>query len=173
MADNCIFCGKKTTILNGGDVLVCGGVNQPVCGSCRDRYIYLPLRQRARLALDTGRAQYPEQIQTYLEQLDEKLAMEAQRREYQEKTLLCCGRKMEKIDEGSFMLVRELFRGSTNAVLSVFRCPCCGQVKFFDSSFLRYTPHEEDVPIPAEEPVPAEKSKPSRSRFGKKPPWEK
>lgn len=170
MADICIFCGKETTIWNGGDVLVCGGVTQPVCGACRDRYIGLPLRQRARLALETGRARTPESIQEYLDKLDAALAQEATRREYQEKSLACCGQEMAQVDEVSFLSRTDLFQSYTGNMI-MFRCDRCGQVKFFDSAFLHYTTVEEDVPIPAEKPV--EKPKPVRFRPGKKPPWEK
>lgn len=172
MADTCIFCGKETTVWNGGDVLVCGGVSQPVCGSCRNRYVNVPLCQRAKLALNTGRARTPERIQEFLDEMDAKWALEAQRQEYQEKTLMCCGRKMEKLDEGAISLARDFFEGFTNR-LWIFRCECCGQVKFFDASFLIRTPQEEEVAIPEEAPIPAEKPRPARSRFGKKPPWEK
>lgn len=167
MADKCIFCGKDISFLKC-DVLSCGGVNQPVCFACRDRYIEVPLLQRARLALETGRAMEPEAIEDFLKKAEDKAALEARRQEYQKKTLTCCDRRMTEVREVSFVNRAAFFEVCTELMV-MFRCDCCGQVKLFEQSFLRYTPAEKQVPIPPEAPG-AERA---TGKPGKKPPWEK
>ena len=69
----------------------------------------------------------------------------------------------------------------------LFRCEVCGQIKLFDAEFFppeeggaepEPRPEPEQRPEapkaePVPEPVQPKPFRPSRSRFGKKPPWEK
>ena len=169
MADTCIFCGKEIKFWQT-DSLTCGGVSQPVCGKCADKYMGLPHHQRARLALETGRARSPEKIQEYLDEREAKLALEAKRRARQEETLTCCGQRMTKVDEVSFLSQMGLFQSYTDPLV-MFRCELCGQMKFFGASFLAYTPSEEETTLPPQAP----EQEPEHVTFqpGKKPPWEK
>lgn len=169
MADTCIFCGKEIKFWQA-DQLTCGGIAQPVCGKCAKRYVNLPQRQRAALALETGRARFPEKIQEFLDEGEAKYALEAARREHQEKTLMCCGQRMTKVDEVSFLSQMGLFQAYTDTMI-MFRCELCGQVKFFDASFFEYTPSEEELTLPPQTP----EQEPEHVAFqsGKKPPWEK
>ena len=167
MADVCIFCGKEFNFWNA-DALTCGGVSQPVCGKCADKYAGLPHHQRARLALESGRARSPEQIREYLDEREAKLAQEAQRRELQQEALACCGQRMDRVEEVNLLSRAGLVQTYVGSMI-MFRCGRCGQVKFFDASFLEYTPAEEDVPLPPEAP----EQEHAAFKPGKKPPWEK
>lgn len=169
MADTCIFCGKEIKFWQA-DQLTCGGVPQKVCSKCANKYADLPQYQRARLALETGRARDPEELEKYLARWEEKLAREARRRERQEETLVCCGQRMARVDEVSFLSRAGLFQTYTDDMI-MFRCDCCGQVKFFDASFLRYTPPQEDAPVPPQ--APEQGAEHVTFKPGQKPPWEK
>lgn len=167
MADICIFCGQEIKFWQA-DQLTCGGVPQKVCGSCGNRYLILSQRQRAVLALETGRAEEPERIEAFLKKTEERQKREDARRRYQENTLTCCGQRMSKVDEVSF-LTRTSFIQTYTDTMVMFRCELCGQLKFFDASFLVYTPSEEEVTLPPQAPEPDHIS----FKSGKKPPWEK
>lgn len=169
MANTCIFCGREITFWQA-DFLTCGGVSQPACGKCADKYMGLPCHQRARLALETGRARSPEKIQEYLDTREAKFAQEAKRRARQEESLMCCGQRMTRVEEVSFLSRTNLFQTYTGLMV-MFRCELCGQVKFFDASFLKYTPSQEEVTLPPQAP----EREPEHVTFkpGKKPPWEK
>ena len=169
MADVCIFCGKEIKFWQA-DQLTCGGVPQKVCGKCGNRYMNLPHRQRAVLALETGRAEGSERIEAFLRETEEQQKQEDARRRYQESTLTCCGQQMTKLDEVSFLSQAGFLQTYTDTMV-MFRCELCGQVKFFDASFLAYTPSEEETTLPPQAPEP----EPERVAFkpGKKPPWEK
>ena len=169
MADTCIFCGKEIKFWQA-DQLTCGGVPQKVCGSCGNRYLILSQRQRAVLALETGRAEGQERIEAFLKETEEQQKREDARRSDQEKTLMCCGQRMTKVDEVSF-LSRTSFTQTYTDTMVMFRCELCGQLKFFDASFLAYTPSEEEITLPPQTP----EQEPEHVTFqpGKKPPWEK
>lgn len=169
MADICIFCGKEIKFWQA-DQLTCGGVPQKVCGKCGNRYMNLSHRQRAVLALETGRAEGSERIEAFLRETEEQQKQEDARRRYQESTLTCCGQQMTKLDEVSFLSQAGFLQTYTDTMV-MFRCELCGQVKFFDVSFLAYTPSEEETTLPPQAPEP----EPEHVAFkpGKKPPWEK
>ena len=77
---------------------------------------------------------------------------------------------MTKVDEVSLVSRMGFVQDYTDTLL-MFRCDCCGQVKFFDASFLEYAPSEEETTLPPQAPEP----EPERVTFkpGKKPPWER
>lgn len=226
MAENCVFCGKTMTIWNRVS-LSCGGVSQPACGDCAEKYGKEPMLQRARLALDTGRALEPEKLLAFIDAETKRQKEEGERqqaraeqlqraREGRRETTRCCGFDMVREGEYTFtdqtpFTLRMLPKYTPTLIM--FRCEVCGQVKLFDASF--FPPEEGGTePEPVQEPEeqvtcpvcgakhspsvgcpacalrearsghvsrPAEKPaggepapfKPSRSRFGKKPPWEK
>lgn len=169
MAEVCVFCGKEIKFWQANQ-LTCGGVPQKVCGRCGERYMNLSQRQRAVLALETGRAEGRERMETFLKETEEQQKRDEARRSCQEKTLTCCGQRMTKVDEVSFLSQMGLFQTYTDTMV-MFRCDCCGQVKFFDASFLKYAPSEEEATLPPQAPEP----EPDHVAFkpGKKPPWEK
>ncbi|MCI9170961.1 MAG: hypothetical protein HFF42_08565 [Lawsonibacter sp.] len=167
MADICIFCGKEIKFWQA-EQLTCGGVPQKVCGKCGNRYTNLSHRQRAVLALETGRAEGSERIETFLKETEEQQKRDDDRRRHQENTLMCCGRRMTKVDAVSFLSQAGFIQTYTDTMV-MFRCELCGQVKFFDASFLEYTPSEEETTLPPQVPGPEHVS----FKPGKKPPWEK
>ncbi|MCI9670264.1 MAG: hypothetical protein HFF49_01770 [Lawsonibacter sp.] len=169
MADTCIFCGKEIKFWQT-DQLTCGGVPQKVCSKCAERYMNLSQRQRAVLALETGRAEGRERMEAFLKETEEQQKRDEARRSCQEKTLTCCGQRMTKVDEVSLVSRMGFVQDYTDTLL-MFRCDCCGQVKFFDASFLEYAPSEEETTLPPQAPEP----EPERVTFkpGKKPPWER
>ena len=77
MAKVCAFCGKELGIFDR-NTLLAGNVSQPACQDCWNRLLDLPQEERARLALETGRAVEPEALRSFLE------AEEAQRKEQRE-----------------------------------------------------------------------------------------
>ncbi len=200
MAEKCIFCGKAVTIWSGIH-LACGGVDQPACSECAEKYGWEPLLQRARLALDTGRAKAPETLEAFI-QAEQKRQAESEKRKQAREELLnkaregrrettrCCGFEMVRdgvytfADQTPFAM-RMLPLYTPTMVL--FRCEVCGQIKLFDAEFFppeeggaepEPRPEPEQRPEapkaePVPEPVQPKPFRPSRSRFGKKPPWEK
>ena len=194
MAEKCIFCGKAVTFWSGVP-LACGGVDQPACSECAEKYGWEPLLQRARLALDTGRAKEPETLEAFI-QGEKKRLEEAERRKKARAELLkragegrrestrCCGFEMVRdgvytfADQTPFAL-RMLPLYTPTMVL--FRCEVCGQIKLFDAEF--FPPEEGGVEperrpdppkeAPAPEPAGPAPVKPARPKPGKKPPWEK
>lgn len=194
MAEKCIFCGKAVTFWSGVP-LACGGVEQPACSECAEKYGEEPLLQRARLALDTGRAKKPETLEAFI-QGEKKRLEEAQQRKKARAELLkragegrrestrCCGFDMVRdgvytfTDQTPFAL-RMLPLYTPTMVL--FRCEVCGQIKLFDAEFFPseeggLEPEQKPEPpkeAPAPEPAGPAPVKPARPKPGKKPPWEK
>ena len=162
----CIFCGREIGRWRDEELL-CGYELQTVCVDCWERYKKAPPIQRARLALESGRAKDPEGIRRFLEKEEAQEARNAQRRERQRETLTCCGQTMRAMGEYAFRYRDGLLEGCA-PTMTAFRCERCGQVKFFDTRFLSEEQPEIDIPD-----VPPEPSKPIRPRRGEKPPWEK
>lgn len=226
MAENCIFCGKALSFFTRAS-LACGGADQPVCSDCAEKYGKEPVIQRARLALDTGRAKEPERLTEFIEAEKKRLGEAENRkkaraellqraREGRRESIRCCGFDMVRDGEYTFAdqtpFALRMFPVYT-PTLVMFRCEVCGQVKLFDASFFppeeggtepewEPKPPEEQVTCPVcgtrhgasmgcptcallsarsgRRPQPAEAAqpetkpfKPSRSRPGQKPPWEK
>lgn len=211
MADSCIFCGKTLSFFTRIS-LNCGGVDQLSCADCAEKYGKESMIQRARLALDTGRAREPEKLTAFLEgeekrrQAQEQLRQE--REKWREKACPVCGTEMElKLENfsigadgggGLMTLLADTYE------VDLFACPVCGKVELYTARFFREeepepeeqvtcpvcgTRHSSSVgcptcallsarsgrrPQPAEAAQPETKPfKPSRSRPGQKPPWEK
>ena len=208
MADNCIFCGKAVSFWNTSP-LTCGGVSQPACSDCAEKYIREPQLQRARLALDTGRAREPEKLMAFLEREEKRRQAQEQLRQerenWREKACPVCGSEMElKLENfsigadgggGLMSLLADTYE------VDLFACPVCGKVELYTARFFREeepepeeqvtcpvcgTRHSSSVGCPScamraarsgRRPQPAQPEptpfKPSRSRPGQKPPWEK
>ena len=181
MAEKCIFCGKAVTIWSGIH-LACGGADQPACSECAEKYGWEPLLQRARL--EQKRQAESEKRKQAREELLNKA------REGRRETTRCCGFEMVRdgvytfADQTPFAM-RMLPLYTPTMVL--FRCEVCGQIKLFDAEFFppeeggaepEPRPEPEQRPEapkaePVPEPVQPKPFRPSSSRFGKKPPWEK
>ncbi|MCI9155888.1 MAG: hypothetical protein HFF44_02970 [Lawsonibacter sp.] len=166
MSKICVFCGGEIKRWED-EALPCGYKLETVCKTCWERYRNAPPIQRARLALESGRAEDVEGIQRFLNEEEAKEAQNAQRRALQRENLLCCGQEMKVMGKYSFQKLEGLFERFAPA-MTAFHCERCGQVKFFDTRFLSQEQPEIDVSA-----FPPEPPKPTRSQPGKKPPWEK
>lgn len=143
MAGTCIFCGEELKIF-GKNGLVCGGVTQPVCNTCWEKYGNASQIERCRAVLKTGRAVEPEKIRPFLAEIEREEAEKQTEAERMGKLMNCCGQPMTPLGVSEFQLGRESFLlGSWSNILSgamelgVFRCECCGQIKFMDPKFMK------------------------------------
>lgn len=167
MAENCVFCGRTLSFWERVP-LSCGGVDQPACGDCAEKHGKEPLLQRARLALDTGRAREPEKLMAYID-MESRRQEETERRqqaraeqlqrakEGRQEVIRCCGFEMTREGQYTFMdqtpFALRMFPEYTPELV-LFRCEVCGQVKLFDASF--FPPEEggtERDPEPPEEQI--------------------
>ena len=166
MAENCIFCGKTLSFWTSSP-LACGGADQPACGDCTEKYGKESILERARLALDTGRAKEPEKLMEFI-QAEQKRQEEGKKRkqareeqlkkakEGRSETTRCCGFDMVREGEYTFadqtpFALRMLPLYTPTLVM--YRCEVCGQVKLFDASFF---PPEEGGTEPERKLEPEE-----------------
>ena len=199
MAKRCVFCGKTLSFFDE-KTLLCGNALQSVCSACWAGMQDMDQEERARRALDTGRAEEPEVIQTFLDSLERKRQAVAQAREAlkTDKRCLRCGGVMERYGRKKFHLGEDSLFGTVARdglfaawlTVDVLRCADCGRAEFF----LPDPPELEDVPKAPEEQVvcpvcgarhsplincpncamnrrTTQREKPRGG--GKKPPWEK
>lgn len=143
MAEFCSFCGKELKLF-GKDTLVCGGVTQPVCRDCGEKYLSVSQVERCRELLKNGRAAEPEKIRVFLEEKERELAERQARAERLGRIMSCCGQPMTSLGVSEFQLGRQgwltgdlpnLLAGAME--LGVFRCDQCGQIKFMDPKFMK------------------------------------
>lgn len=143
MAEYCAFCGKELKLF-GKETLWCGGVTQNVCRDCADKYVRVDQIERCREALKSGQAAEPEKLRAFLAEQERKA--EAQRAEAERlgKLMHCCGQPMTPLGVSEFQLGRcsFFFGNQPNLIagamkLAVFRCECCGQLKFMDPEFIK------------------------------------
>ena len=202
MASTCIFCGQKLPRF-GQEKLLCGNVFQPVCTQCLEKLWGLSQEERGQLALDTGRAVNPEQIQAFLTE-----SRQAAQRERQavmtDKFCLRCGSPMLRYGRKLIQLGSEGLFGpiTRDGIFSdwleveVLRCEGCGKAEFYipDPSEPKAPQEEEQVTCPVcgtrHSPrvgcpncavqaaqsgrIPStSKEKAPWERSGKRPPWEK
>ena len=151
MARKCVFCGKEIGLF-GGKYMMCGGVDQWVCGECCPELEELDQRERGERVLATGRAAEPEKIMAFLER-DRQEVKEAQARQDQarqevqtDQACLRCGGQMMKYgrklfhlgEEGLFApVVRDGFLASWLEV-DVLYCEKCRKVEFYLPEELKY-----------------------------------
>lgn len=199
MAKRCVFCGKTLSFFDE-KTLLCGNALQSVCSACWAGMQDMDQEERARRALDTGRAEEPEVIQTFLDSLERRRQAVAQAREAlkTDKRCLRCGGVMERYGRKKFHLGEDSLFGTVARdglfaawlTVDVLRCADCGRAEFF----LPDPPELEDVPKAPEEQVvcpvcgarhsprincpncalnrrTTQREKPRGG--GKKPPWEK
>ena len=170
MAEICVFCGKTIGLWKDRELL-CGNELQISCEACWERYQQAPPIQRARLALDSGRAVNPDGVRQFLEAAERKAEKERQRRERQRESLLCCGQPMAREREDYTFVDQTPLRllPPRTPSLYLFRCELCGQVKFFDARF--FAEEQPEIEIP--EPPGAPERERAVCQPGQKPPWEK
>lgn len=157
MAKRCIFCGKEFGLF-GKCFILCGDTDQPVCSACHDILSPLSPLERAKKALETGRAVKPEELQKFLLQEKSRREQETARVEQArqairtDKTCLRCGGSMEKYGKKLFHLGAEGLLGPADGLFSswleveIIRCAQCGKAEF-------YLPEPPELPEVEEEMV--------------------
>ena len=157
MADHCLLCGKELGRWDSGSAEICG-IAQPLCRDCKKRYKRaegeekeallqrlmsspgLVDRDYIRQVLDREAEQ--RRLREEKEQRDARIREVRARR--QSEQLNCCGFEMDALGVVTFQLgeyslllgdLSHLAAGSLE--LAMFRCPCCGQVKFFDPGIIQ------------------------------------
>lgn len=192
MAEQCIFCGKAVTFFSKTD-LPCGGADQPVCSECAEKYSRESPLQRARLALDTGRAKEPGKLTAFLEREEKR---QQEREKWQEKASRCpaCGTEMELKLE-NFSIGRDGGGGLMALLMdeysvNLYACPRCGKVELYTADFWKEEEEAEDLvtcPVCGKEHSPQigcprcalRSGQERQTTYGpkkerdKKPPWEK
>lgn len=143
MAKVCAFCGEELKRF-GKESLVCGGVTQDVCRNCWETYRDAPQLQRCRDLLRSGHGEEMERVRVFLEKLEREEAEQQAKRERLGQIMSCCGQSMTPLGVFEFQMGQHtFFLGDLPNLLAgamelaVFRCECCGQVKFLDPKFLK------------------------------------
>lgn len=153
----CICCGKEVGLFDRNAILFYR-TTQVVCTDCLERYQKAQGEERDALdrrmlssALLDDRAEALrnyEEVQARRRQAEEKRLEEEkllqERAERQREVLRCCGRDMDALGVSTFQLGEYGFfighldnLGSGSLELAIYRCPCCGQMKFFDPELIR------------------------------------
>ena len=153
----CVLCRQEIGLF-GRYGIVFYRTSQTVCHDCQARYQKSAGPERD--ALDQRILASPslENRSTVLRNYEEDKAKELaeaekrrdqdqmalERRERQRAVLHCCDREMTPLGNFTFQLGEHtFFLGDLDNLLSgslelaLFRCNCCGQIKFFDPSFVK------------------------------------
>ena len=143
MAEVCAFCGAELKRF-GIDTLVCANVTQTVCKDCWTKYRDASQTERCRDILKHSWAKEPEQIHAFLEEQEREAAREQARAEKLNRLISCCGQPMTPLGVSKFQLGQTswIFGDWPNLLagameLALFRCECCGQIKFMDPKFMK------------------------------------
>lgn len=147
MAKRCVFCGKNLSFFDD-KTLLCGNALQRVCTACWAELQDLDQEERAHRALDTGRAEEPEVIQTFLDSLEQRRQAAARAKEAlkTDKRCLRCGGVMERYGRKKFHLGEESLFGTVARdglfaswlTVDILRCADCGRAEFFLPSRRRW-----------------------------------
>lgn len=154
MAERCIFCGTKLGLFSGR-TLACGGASQTVCGDCWNKLSDLSMEERARRALETGRAENADMLQAFLERAEARRKQAEQDRKDRQTDQRClrCGGVMERFGRRHIHLGEEGLFGPVARdgifvswlTVDILRCAGCGKAEF-------YLPDPEVAPWTPEEP---------------------
>lgn len=143
MGKICIFCGAEPGLLQRKS-LWCGGTSQCVCSDCYQKYAPWDAAARAELALETGRAERPQELREYVERMQEarkqQEAEETEKRQARmtKKRCLRCGGPMAKygplmlkLGEETFFMsdLHRIMAGSLE--VEILRCEECGKAEFY------------------------------------------
>lgn len=93
MAGTCTFCGEELKMF-GKNGLVCGGITQPVCNACWEKYGDASQIERCRAVLKTGRAVEAERVRAFLEEREREQEEAQAETERMGKLMNCCGQPM-------------------------------------------------------------------------------
>jgi len=159
MEDRCIFCGEELSLLKRKK-LYCGGIGQTVCGKCFQKYSGCTPAERARLALETGRAASADELRAYVDHMDavqeKRQQQEQEKRQQRDSGRIClrCGERMLQYRPVTLKLGKEtylfsdlnrLITGSLD--VKVLRCENCGMAEFYipdDKELLQAGKEEQD-----------------------------
>ena len=147
---NCVLCGCEVSFLSQKVIHFCS-TEQPLCGDCwkqydrsdkveqgclRDRILASPhLRKREKVLA------FVNENRTNLEKRARDAESEKQRLESlihrMRQVLRCCDTPMNYLGPGSYrQAADDLFPPPCERYVTVFECPVCGQVKFFNQDFV-------------------------------------
>lgn len=136
MEKACIFCGAELSLFNR-EKLYSFGTEQPACKSCYKELVKLPVDDRARRALATGRAVAADLLRKELEAQEARDEAKRQKR-LSDKTCVRCGAPMLKMGRQQFQLgEHSFFLGDLahmmagSLTLDLFCCESCRKVEFF------------------------------------------
>ena len=153
----CVLCGQKTGLFDRCSIHFYR-TTQIICSKCLDCYEKSEgperdaldqriLSSRVLENRDVVRRNYEADQERKRAEEEARLEQERQlqeRRERQKSFLRCCDREMKPLGTFTFQLGEHtFFLGDLDNLLSgslelaLFRCECCGQVKFFDPSFVK------------------------------------
>lgn len=154
--DHCVLCGKELSFFSRSSITVYS-THQTACTSCQEQYDRAKpeekavLLQRILRSPDLGDRDFVLKNRRFREEEaarikaaeKERQQMLLQRPISQRAILTCCERAMTPLGVSEFQMGREgffldthMFEGSMR--FAIFRCDCCGQLKFFDPKFIEH-----------------------------------
>jgi len=152
----CILCERDLFLL-GKCIIDLHGTKQSLCGECKRRYEKCNLEEKFVLwdkmlrsssledyeTVRAGVAKAREDWEkTQLKKQDERERIE-KKRAYMESVACCCDKPMTLLGSQLLQLGGSLLLSGGIMSMDVFRCECCGQIKFFQMP--DFLPQEEDT----------------------------
>ena len=147
---NCVLCGCEVSFLSQKVIHFCS-TEQPLCGTCWKQYDRADSTEQARIRERMTASPHLRKREKVMEFLAEnRTALERRDREQAQrqqelseltgrmKTILrCCDVPMRYLGPGTYRQAAEdIFPPPFERYVSVFECPRCGQVKFFNQDFV-------------------------------------
>ena len=152
----CVLCGKECGFFERSYIAFYG-TEQTACSTCEQIYRKASTEQRQALQKQIFSSPHLKKRELTLERFEQKqqeqqALQEKQRKQEQlllerptrqKEALRCCDREMVSEGVSQFQLGEHTFFGGDfshlmagSMSLAVYRCECCGQIKFFDPSYL-------------------------------------
>lgn len=152
--ESCVLCGKELNFFSRSSINIYS-TQQTVCTDCKTQCDRAKAEEKLDLLQRILRSPHLSDRELVMknktfreEEAERKRAAEAERQELlrqrpirQKEILTCCGRPMAALGVSEFQMGHEgffidthMFKGSM--CFAIFRCECCGQLKFFDPSFI-------------------------------------
>lgn len=139
MAETCVFCEEPLGFFSKEEIVI-AGVGQPCCKACFEKIQPLPLEERERRVLATGRARGEKAMREWIGKREEEARRKEEQRQalFSGKTCLRCGGKLFQYGKHVFKLGEETFFFSDiNRLMSgslemeILRCEDCGKAEFY------------------------------------------
>lgn len=146
----CVLCGCEVNLLSQKVIHLCS-TQQLLCPACDRTYQRADKGERERLQkqiLSSPHLRNREAVQEFLAatqaatQRRTQEQIEAQQRadflrQHMPQKLHCCDSPMEYLGQGSYtQYPLGFFAAAAPRLISIFECPVCGQVKFFNPDFI-------------------------------------